>query len=45
VLVPVSSIRWGQDVDKWRSRAAGIDHHLTKPTDIDTMKRLFDAKS
>ncbi len=32
---------WGQAEDKIRSRAAGFDHHLTKPVDIDLVERLL----
>jgi PAS domain S-box-containing protein len=32
---------WGQDEDKRRSRAAGFDHHLTKPPDPDILDRLI----
>ncbi len=32
---------WGQDEDKRRSRDAGIDRHLTKPINLDTIHRLL----
>jgi len=32
---------WGQDVDRTRSRAAGFDHHLTKPADLSTLEKIF----
>lgn len=32
---------WGQEEDLRRSRAAGFDHHLTKPADMDSLKRLL----
>ncbi len=32
---------WGQEEDKQRTRAAGFDHHLTKPADPSELKRLF----
>jgi two-component system, sensor histidine kinase len=32
---------WGQEKDRRRSRAAGIDHHLVKPPDIDKLKDLL----
>ena len=32
---------WGQDEDKERSRAAGFDHHLTKPPEREALERLI----
>ena len=32
---------WGQQQDKERSRAAGFDHHFTKPVSIDELERLL----
>jgi PAS domain S-box-containing protein len=32
---------WGQDVDKRASRAAGFDHHFTKPVDVAEIERLL----
>jgi len=32
---------WGQDEDRARSRAAGIDHHLVKPADIEALHALL----
>ncbi len=34
---------WGQDEDQRRSREAGFDHHLTKPTDPDVLDQLMAA--
>jgi signal transduction histidine kinase/CheY-like chemotaxis protein len=34
---------WGQEDDKQRARAAGFDHHLTKPMDPTTLVSLLDA--
>jgi signal transduction histidine kinase/CheY-like chemotaxis protein len=34
---------WGQAADKERSRAAGFDHHLTKPVDPDELERLLES--
>ncbi len=33
---------WGQDHDRARSRAAGFDHHLVKPVEIDSVRQLLD---
>jgi CheY-like chemotaxis protein len=32
---------WGQEQDRRRSRAAGFDHHLVKPPDIDKLRVLL----
>jgi signal transduction histidine kinase/ActR/RegA family two-component response regulator len=32
---------WGQAGDKDRAKAAGFDHHLTKPVDVDQVERLL----
>jgi signal transduction histidine kinase/CheY-like chemotaxis protein len=34
---------WGQADDKARARAAGFDHHLTKPVDPEEVERLLRA--
>jgi len=39
VLVRVSG--YGQDEDRRRSRAAGFDHHLTKPADPGAIEKLL----
>ena len=36
---------WGQEKDRRRSRAAGIDHHLVKPPDIAKLSALLSASS
>ena len=32
---------WGQEDDERRSRAAGFDHHLVKPPDVDKLRDLL----
>ena len=32
---------WGQDEDRRRSSAAGFNHHLVKPADIDQLRQLL----
>ena len=34
---------WGQEDDQRRSRAAGFDHHLVKPPDVDKLRDLLTA--
>ena len=36
---------WGQEDDMRRSRAAGFDHHLVKPPDVDKLRDLLTAGS
>jgi PAS domain S-box-containing protein len=36
---------WGQNEDKERARAAGFDHHLTKPVDPDTLSTMLAARA
>jgi signal transduction histidine kinase/CheY-like chemotaxis protein len=33
---------WGQDDDRQRSRAAGFDHHLVKPVELDQILAIFE---
>jgi two-component system CheB/CheR fusion protein len=32
---------YGEDEDKRRARAAGFDHHLTKPVELEQVMRLL----
>ena len=34
---------WGQEKDRRNSKAAGFDHHLVKPVDIDALEGLLSA--
>ena len=34
---------WGQEQDQRRSRAAGFDHHLIKPPDLDRLRELLES--
>jgi two-component system, sensor histidine kinase len=35
---------WGQDHDHRQSRAAGFDHHLVKPPNLDRLRELLDPQ-
>jgi CheY-like chemotaxis protein len=39
VLIAVTG--WGQATDKARARAAGFDHHLTKPIELEQLSALL----
>jgi PAS domain S-box-containing protein len=32
---------WGQEEDRLRSKEAGFDHHITKPVELSTLKKLL----
>jgi CheY-like chemotaxis protein len=34
---------WGQDKDRQRAREAGIDNHLTKPVEVDSIRTILEA--
>ena len=40
-LLLIALTGWGQEHDHRRSRAAGFDHHLVKPPDIDKLRDLL----
>jgi PAS domain S-box-containing protein len=40
-LVLIALTGWGQEEDRRRSFAAGFDHHLIKPMDIDTLQEVI----
>ena len=40
-IVLVAITGWGQEEDKRRARAAGFDHHLTKPVDPVVLEQLI----
>ena len=39
--VVVALTGWGQQSDRDRSRAAGFDHHLVKPIELDAIRALM----
>jgi PAS domain S-box-containing protein len=43
-MLLVALTGWGQDEDKERAKAAGFDHHLTKPVDPDTLSTMLAAR-
>jgi two-component system, sensor histidine kinase len=40
-LLIVAVTGYGQESDRQRSREAGFDHHLVKPVDLETLRRLL----
>lgn len=40
-IVLIALTGWGQEEDLQRSREAGMDHHLVKPVNFDTLERLL----
>jgi len=40
-LTLIALTGWGQEQDRLHSLAAGFDHHLTKPADLNALKALF----
>ncbi|MGQ0764729.1 MAG: ATP-binding protein [Gemmatimonadota bacterium] len=42
-VVLIALTGWGQEEDRRRARAAGFDHHLIKPPDIDALQALIAA--
>jgi CheY-like chemotaxis protein len=40
-VLMVAVTGWGQPEDKERASAAGFDHHLTKPVDVEQMEKLL----
>jgi len=44
-MVLVALTGWGQEEDRCRSRKAGFDHHLTKPIDLGSLKKLLTSLS
>jgi signal transduction histidine kinase/DNA-binding response OmpR family regulator len=43
-IVLIASTGSGGETVRLRCEAAGFDHHLVKPTDLDALKRLIDAR-
>jgi CheY-like chemotaxis protein/two-component sensor histidine kinase len=41
--VLVAQTGWGQDEDRRRSIEAGFDHHMVKPLDFDTLRKILGA--
>jgi signal transduction histidine kinase/CheY-like chemotaxis protein len=40
-LLLIALTGWGQEHDRRRSRAAGFDHHVVKPPDLDALRALL----
>jgi CheY-like chemotaxis protein len=37
----IAQTGWGQEQDRRRTKAAGFDHHLVKPTDVSRLRELL----
>jgi two-component system, sensor histidine kinase len=42
-LLLIAITGWGQDYDQQHTRAAGFDHHVVKPPDVDHLRRLLET--
>jgi CheY-like chemotaxis protein len=40
-MVLIALTGWGQEEDRRRSRAAGFNHHMTKPVEFGALQRLL----
>jgi CheY-like chemotaxis protein len=40
-LILIALTGWGQEEDRQRSAAAGFNHHLVKPADIEQLRQLL----
>jgi CheY-like chemotaxis protein len=40
-MVLIALTGWGHEEDKRRAREAGFDDHLTKPADLDELRRVL----
>jgi CheY-like chemotaxis protein len=41
----VALSRWGQEADRERTRAAGFDHHVTKPAVLVDLQQILSAET
>jgi CheY-like chemotaxis protein len=44
-ILLIAASGWDQEEDRERSREAGFDHHLAKPVDIKTLRRLLEERA
>jgi CheY-like chemotaxis protein len=42
-MVLVALTGWGQEDDRKKSAAAGFDHHLVKPVEVDALMKLLSS--
>ena len=43
-ILLVAMTGWGQEADRSRSRAAGFDHHLVKPVEVEQLLKLLERR-